>query len=333
MVVSKKLEADLLRSRAGLKELWRLHPTEIKRATAAGVAGGAAIGGAELSRHKKDPRGPVASSTIAGAATGQIGYHAAGFAAMRRGRKQQEAGRKNFNGLDRGRQKQVWDDHLKANGVNSGKKLESLPFKQRERIFQNYPKKLPGAGMKRLAANIGVSHTRGLALNAAMTGAGAYIGGEAAHYSTNHKIVEKSDMRNRVFSKGLFRRSQTTSGTKVLEAGAGLGLVGYGVGRSPMIGRALASGIKDAQGKESQAAVEALQVAQSAYGVLGRGAIRGERAARQVKVVNQAIDRVPTAIRPAVAITAGMLLLGHAHPIRRTSYDPVRIRVNTGVTQ
>ena len=133
--------------------------------------------------------------------------------------------------------------------------------------------------------------------------------------------------------KSLYVRDRSSSKVRILESGVGLGLLGFGVGRSPMLGKALGIGLRQAKGADSRAATEALQLAQSAHGVLARGSARGERAVRQVKAVNQAIERVPTRLRPAVATTAGLLLIGNAHPIRRESYHPVNIRIRTGVNQ
>jgi len=135
---------------------------------------------------------------------------------------------------------------------------------------------------------------------------------------------------NRVFSKSLYTRERSTSGVKLLEAGVGAGLAGWGLSHSPMLGAALARGLKQASGKDSRAAVEAIQLAQSAYGSAARMSGRGERAVRQIKRVDQAVSAVPAPMRPAVATAAGLLLLGDSRGIRRNSYHPVNIRIRTG---
>jgi F0F1-type ATP synthase membrane subunit c/vacuolar-type H+-ATPase subunit K len=141
------------------------------------------------------------------------------------------------------------------------------------------------------------------------------------------------EMRNRVFAKSLYSRDRHTSGTRLLRTGAGLALGAWGISHSPMVGNALARGVRAASEHQSQAAIDAMQVARSAYGAMARGTARGERQVRQIQAVNRSVDKVPVAIRPAVATSAGMLLLGGAFPVRRTSYHPVNIRIRTGVNR
>ena len=136
--------------------------------------------------------------------------------------------------------------------------------------------------------------------------------------------------RNAAFGKSLYARDRQVSGTRVLATGAGLGLTAWGVGRSGMVGRALARGIRSAEGAQNAHAVEALQRAQAVQGVLARGTAGGERRLRQIRAVDEAVRRVPASVRPEVAAAAGILLVGQAHPVRRDRYTPVTIRVRAG---
>jgi len=136
--------------------------------------------------------------------------------------------------------------------------------------------------------------------------------------------------RNTAFSKSLYVRDRQTSPVRAVETGAGLALGAWGLGRSRMLGAALARGVKQARTKDSQFALEALQRAQAAQGVLARGTAPGERHLRQIKAIDDAVRRVPSSIRPEVAAAAGMLLVAQGHPVRRTSYHPVNIRIRSG---
>lgn len=136
--------------------------------------------------------------------------------------------------------------------------------------------------------------------------------------------------RNQPFSKSLYARDRHTSPVRGAETLAGGALAAWGLGRSRMIGTALARGVKQARSTQNPYALEALQRAQAAQGVLARLTAPGERRLRQIQQVDQAVQRVPSSIRPEVAAAAGMLLVSHGHPVRRDSYTPVNIRLRGG---
>jgi hypothetical protein len=226
------------------------------------------------------------------------------------------------------------DKYRKESGLPGGAPAGHPGWKK---YFRNYPTDLPGGRMKRV-----LSHTHTGKTGVALTiGAGAAGTTGAVKLSQRgRKPVIKSfayepyEATNRVFSKSMYVRD--TNGfrrPRTLEAGAGLGLLGYGATQSPHVGAALARGINQAKKGQSQAGIDALQRAQSAYGAMSLGMARGERAARQIKSVDQAITKVPAHLRPAIAAAAGLLLLGHARPARKYSYHPVNIKIRTGVTQ
>jgi hypothetical protein len=128
-------------------------------------------------------------------------------------------------------------------------------------------------------------------------------------------------------SKTLYAREQRLSPLRVLELGAGAGLAAWGLGRSPVVGHALARGLRLAAGKNNQDAMTALRYAMAAQGALRRGTAPAERSLRQVRRINEAINKVPSAVRPELAATAGLLLAGHAGPVNTTSYRPVSMPV------
>ena len=127
--------------------------------------------------------------------------------------------------------------------------------------------------------------------------------------------------------KGLYSRESRPSVLRATEFGVGAGIAAWGLGRSPMLGAALGRGVKMATARGNNQALQALRMAQATQGILRRGTAPGERAVRQVRALNQAIERVPRAIRPEVASAAGILLVANAHPVNRTSYRPVSTNV------
>jgi len=187
--------------------------------------------------------------------------------------------------------------------------------------YRHYPSAAPAWRRNRVTGYLGRGKL-GTAVGATATAAGSAAGAKvvsgrgSGHGKKEH--VEK-----------LYVRDQQTSMTHLLGAAAGLGLGAWGFGRSRMVGAALGRGIKVAQGHQNPYAIQALQAAQSLQGVLARGTAPGERALRQIRAVDQAVSRVPSALRPEIALAAGTLLVGHSRPIRRESYHPVNVRVRT----
>jgi hypothetical protein len=203
------------------------------------------------------------------------------------------------------------------------------------KFFRNMPTDLPGAKMKRTLSWTHTGTTGSLATGAVGVAGGlATIG--AAQKHQQRKATKAWARESAVpLEKALFVQQRQHTGRRILTAGAGLGLVGFGLGRSPMLGRALGLGLKRATSKDARTTADAIRLAQSAYGALARGTARGERQMRQVRAVNAAVNKVPAAIRPAVATTTGMLLLGHARNQGRSGYSPVNLKINIhpGVNQ
>ena len=131
--------------------------------------------------------------------------------------------------------------------------------------------------------------------------------------------------RRKVNKALLYERDKHTSLLHAAGATAGLGLAAWGVPRHKFLGPALAHGVKQATKHESQAALEALRLAETAANSLRDVTGRGERRLRTIQHLDQAINRVPRAIRPEVATAAGVLLVGHSRPVRRERYTPVLV--------
>lgn len=160
-----------------------------------------------------------------------------------------------------------------------------------------------------------------------LVGSGSVAAYASARGSSNrHKQAQQ--LRSQVGK--LYVRDRQVSVVHAAETGAGLAVGAWGLGHSKMLGRALARGVKQAESKQNGYAVEALQRAQAAQGLLARHTARGERQLRQIRAVDEAVQRVPAAIRPEVATAAGMLLVAQGHPVRRDTYHPVNLRVRGG---
>lgn len=300
----------------------RATPGDLRRwGTAIGV--GTAAGGGGTYAATKDKR--KTSGVVAGGLAGQGAYQAAGYATTNytRARTGQSLRRSDLTQIARGEKKRGL---LRADLADKKGWEARMDTRRRHTaahttdgktnwagVYRNWPKDQPYARASRV---IGHTHNgrSGVLLGAAMTLGGAAAGGAAA--------------RRRPVRK-LYVQDTKASPVRLLESAAGVGLAAWGLGRSPMVGRALGRGLKMARNSNNAYAVEALQRAQSAQGVLGRATAPGERALRSVRAVDQAINRVPRALRPDIALAAGTLLVGHAAPIRQRSYHPVRINIRT----
>jgi len=274
------------------------------------LTGGAGLGaGAGVKRRDKEKGREVQAATIGGWA-GQGAYQGAGYGA-----------------------KHVDLHVLGPKTTNSQRDKALKEVKAKHGAFtpameRNYPLKtkagaaIPGA---RIHRTLGWTHRGkiGTAVGASATAAGSAVGAKVVSGKGPNGHGQKEHV------KKLYVRDQQTSMTHLLGAGAGLALGAWGFGRSRMVGAALGRGIKVAQGHQNPYAIQALQAAQSLQGVLARGTAPGERALRQIRAVDQAVSRVPSALRPEIALAAGTLLVGHSRPIRRESYHPVNVRVRT----
>ena len=112
-----------------------------------------------------------------------------------------------------------------------------------------------------------------------------------------------------------------TSPARAGELLAGLGVGAWGVSRSKSLGSLASFGVRLAEanggGKLAARAMSlAHELGQQTRTVTGAGAAQ----ARKLRVLSDAIDRVPAALRPAVATTAGIVLTSHARPVQRDRF-------------
>ena len=177
-------------------------------------------------------------------------------------------------------------------------------------FFRNMPDSVPGAKHLRVNAHLASGKT-GFALGSAATIGGAMIADRGGRGRKQH------------VGKALYQREERISPIRATGFLAGGALAAWGGGRSKMIGSALGRGVKMASSRDNHRAVQALQMAQSFQGILARGTAPGERALRQVQLVDHAVRAVPQRIRPEVALSAGLLLAGRSVPVRREHYKPV----------
>jgi hypothetical protein len=302
-----------------------LHPRREKLGAAlkqnwkeASIGAGGVVGGTAAGSRNTDHRKSTAAAAGGGAVAGQAAYYTTGFRAISRANRQKVKGQKEgHQGLSRAGQEKIWRAHRKEHGHSQG---QPMTLDQQRNVFGKYPDKLPGWRAQRLASHM----QRGkyaLAINAGTTAAGAALAGGGytalrAHRNSNAHV-----------GKALYAREERLSPMRVLQFGAGAGLAAWGLGRSPIVGHALARGLRMAAGKNNQGAVTAMQYAIAAQGALRRGTAPAERSLRQVRRINDAINQVPSALRPELAATAGLLLAGHAGPLHTTSYRPVSMPV------
>lgn len=251
---------------------------------------------------KADVRRRDVDAAVVGGAAGAGLYQGAGYA---------------LKPLDRRAERKIAEDpklsararaHRRKMGVPSNPPAGHPSWRP---YFRAYPKDLPGGRLKRTLA---LTHTgrSGVAATAAMGGLGAAMAGTASARGRKEPV-----------HKALYRREEKLSPSRALGALAGGALAMYGLGHSKMVGRAIARGVKMAQGGQYNAVADALRRADAARGSIRAGMAPGEAAIRRVQALNTAIERVPRSVRPEVALVAGTMLVNNSTPVRRTSYRPV----------
>ena len=285
----------------------------------AALGGGTAAGAGTSYAVTRDKR--KSAGVAAGGLAAQGLYQGAGYATTHyiRGRTGQNLKRTDLTGIKAGTQprgmlradladKKGWEARMNtrrkhiASHTTGGK--TNWP-----KAYRSWPKEMPYA---RGSRTIGHTHTgrRGMVVGAGATALGALGGARAAR-------------RREVGKALLYERDKNTSLLRAAGTTAGLGLAAWGLPRHKFLGPALARGVKAATKHESAAALEALQLAERAAGTLRGVTGQAERRLRTIAHVDAAINRVPRAIRPEVATAAGLILVGHSHPVRRERYTPV----------
>ena len=125
--------------------------------------------------------------------------------------------------------------------------------------------------------------------------------------------------------------SVNTVGHKVTVAQAGTAavLAAALLGRSGMIGRSLARGVRIADRRGNDAVLRSLQMAQGIQGSMRRGtAVNGARA-RQLAALSVQLRKVPQPIRADVSAAAGALLSTNVNPAFRSAsgYRHVQFKI------
>lgn len=290
-----------------LRQLPSRHTSQVSLAGAGLASAGAA--GSQADRYERGRsssqrhRADLATGAVLGGSAGHAAFLGGAFNLRRLGHKYE---RERPEGMSRAQHTKVMRAHNKAYEVPSGTKPSKAVQAQ---YFRNYPEGLPATKYKRALGNL--AGRRGLAIRAGVIGSTGMTGMAIAHG------------RREPVRKALYQREERTSPTRALGFLAGGTLAAYGFGHSKMVGSAIARGVKMAQRGEYDGVAEAMQRANAARGSLRAGMAPGEAAIRRVKALNDAIERVPRAVRPEVALVAGTMLAGHATPVRRTHYRPV----------
>lgn len=290
----------------------RSNPFHIGTGAVGASAGASQLPALERQRTPKQKRRvDVAAGTAGGAVGSQAAWLATGHTIRHQGHKVE---RERPEGMSRSQHQKIMRTHHHATGVPQNTKPDRA---HAPKFYRTYPEGLPATKFKRSLGHM--SGGRGAAIQSAVIGTGAVLGGAASARGKKQSV-----------SKALYIKDERPSILRTAEMGVGLGLAAWGLGRSGMVGRALARGIRYSAGRDDASAVRALQLAQAAQGSLRRGTAPGERQLRRVKAINDAINQVPRSIRPEVATAAGVLLAANAHPVRRQSYRPVGITGHVG---
>lgn len=293
--------------RAASPVLGRLNSDTTPRYVAAGLVGGAVYGNAPSFRHGRAPEKRQRARTMTGgalgAAAGEGAWNAAGFSIRARGHALE---RERPEGMSRSAHQKLMARHHHMQGVPQNTRPDRA---HQPAFFREYPRGLPASKYKRTLGHM--SGRKGKVLEAAAVGT---LGLAGAGMARGQRVTT---------AKALYQRDSRISLVRGAEFAVGAGLLASGAGRSRMIGTALGRGVRIAQSADNRRAIDALQMAQAAQGVLRRGVAPSERHLRQVQAVDRAVRAVPSSMRPNVAMAAGALLMGNATPIRSTTYRPV----------
>lgn len=259
--------------------------------TAGSVGGGTAVRVKTKSRER-------AERAVEGGLAGQAAYQAAGYGAK-------------HHALRR----------LEPKTTRSQRDKALKPVKREHGAFtpkmeRNYPSHLPEAKVHR---TLGWTHRgkTGVAAGTALTLTGAGVATGAMHrHDRGRKVTAAKAMYGVQEAK--------TEPSRVLEAGVGGGLALYGLSRMKMVGSLARYGARIAE--RNGASPKQVDRVLSAAAAVGRGTKAttgaGEKQLRRVKALNNAIEQVPLALRPAVATTAGIMLVQHARPVRQEHFTP-----------
>ena len=194
------------------------------------------------------------------------------------------------------RSKEAWQAH-------HDKRRAHLKGKSPKEAYRTFPKELKYSRLERT-----LGHTHGGRLGTAIGTAVTLTGAGAAA-----RTVRKRDY-------GYMERR--TDLTRVAEAGVGTGLAAYGLSRMRMVGSLARYGARIAE--RQGAKPKDVERVMSAAAAVGRGVRTatgaGESQVRRVRVLNNAVEQIPLALRPAVATTAGVMLVQHARPVRQDRF-------------
>lgn len=285
----------------------RFNADTTPRYVAGALVGGAVVGNSPSIRHRRTPDQRQHARQLTGAAlggaAGEGAWNAAGFSIRARGHTLE---RERPERMSRNQHQKLMARHHHIQGVPQNTRPDRA---HQPEFFRRYPAGLPATKAKHLLGQM--SGRRGKMMEAAVVTSAAMLGAGNGH---GQRVTT---------AKGLYQRESRLSPVRGAEFVLGAGLLASGAGRSKMIGRALGHGVRMAQGKDNRLAIDALQTAQAAQGALRIGIQPTERQLRQVRAVDRAVKAVPLHLRPAVAMSAGALLIGNATPVRTTTYRPV----------
>lgn len=122
--------------------------------------------------------------------------------------------------------------------------------------------------------------------------------------------------------KAAYERRSRVNPVRATEFAAGAGLLAAGVGRSGIVGRSVARGAKHARANNSPRVAEALDRAASVSRSVSHGVV-SDQDLRQIKMVEQALRRVPEGVRGDVATIAGALLVANSIPVAQNEYRQI----------
>lgn len=268
-------------------------------------AGGGAGAAAQATEHKRSKK---AGQVVVAGAGGQAAYQLAGVGAKQVNDRVVKPRGEARSSLSREKRKKVWDAHRKEHGLRGTGHVQGAADRWTA-AFRSYPKELPGWKAERALA-----HTHG--------GRSGLAVGTLATLAPAGLVASRKDK----VGKAMYGvQERKTEPSRVIEAGVGGALAAYGLSRLKMVGSLARYGARVAE--RNGAKPKQVDRVMSAAAAVGRGTKQvtggGESQLRRVKVLNNAIEQIPLALRPAVATTAGIMLVQHARPVRQDHFKPM----------
>jgi hypothetical protein len=208
----------------------------------------------------------------------------------------------------------IWNEHRRKVGVEQAQ--SHTPNALKRKLYEGYPKKLPGWKAQRALAYKNRPGVQGATYTAAGL-LGAHMASKPKHTKANDRSGDLVGVGKRVVDA----QTKTHPGRVALAGAGGVGLA-WGTPRVKMIGVGLRAGFNEAESREVRRALVHAESARRSWLTGTEGVGRAAGKLPGASVVRRAI---PAKLRPAAAVVGGGAAIRAAMPVRETTYQPVPV--------